>query len=96
MGEQSARIGLRWLVRLGAPVAIALLVANCAAGTGERVENPNTAHGGGGGGAGAGGGGSFRVGKPYNINGRTYLPAENPTYRAEGIASWYGPISTAG
>ena len=36
------------------------------------------------------GGGSYRVGKPYNINGRTYHPAENRTYRAEGIASWYG------
>ena len=36
------------------------------------------------------GGGTYRVGKPYNINGRTYVPAENPTYRAEGIASWYG------
>jgi rare lipoprotein A len=37
------------------------------------------------------GGGSYRVGKPYNINGRTYVPSENPSYRAEGIASWYGP-----
>ena len=30
------------------------------------------------------------MGKPYNINGRTYVPAEDPSYRAEGIASWYG------
>jgi rare lipoprotein A len=37
------------------------------------------------------GGGSYRVGKAYNINGRTYVPAENPSYRAEGMASWYGP-----
>ena len=37
------------------------------------------------------GGGSYRVGKPYNINGRTYVPAEEPNYRADGIASWYGP-----
>jgi rare lipoprotein A len=37
------------------------------------------------------GGGSYRVGKPYEIRGRTYVPAENPSYRAEGIASWYGP-----
>jgi len=36
------------------------------------------------------GGGMYRVGKPYNINGRTYVPAENPAYRAEGVASWYG------
>jgi rare lipoprotein A len=31
------------------------------------------------------------VGRPYNINGRTYVPAENPSYRADGVASWYGP-----
>ncbi len=37
------------------------------------------------------GGGIYRIGKPYNINGRTYVPNENPAYRAEGIASWYGP-----
>jgi rare lipoprotein A len=37
------------------------------------------------------GGGTYSVGKPYSINGRTYVPSENPRYRAEGIASWYGP-----
>jgi rare lipoprotein A len=37
------------------------------------------------------GGGSYRVGKPYNINGRVYVPNEDASYRAEGIASWYGP-----
>jgi rare lipoprotein A len=36
------------------------------------------------------GGGAYKLGKPYNVNGRTYVPAENPQYRAEGIASWYG------
>src|SRR2546425_5919594 len=36
------------------------------------------------------GGGAYRVGKPYSINGRTYVPAEDPSYRIEGIASWYG------
>jgi rare lipoprotein A len=30
------------------------------------------------------------VGKPYSVNGRTYVPAENPSYRIEGVASWYG------
>jgi rare lipoprotein A len=37
------------------------------------------------------GGGVYRVGQPYNINGQTYFPGDNPSYRAEGIASWYGP-----
>jgi rare lipoprotein A (peptidoglycan hydrolase) len=30
-------------------------------------------------------------GKPHMINGRTYVPTDSPAYRAEGIASWYGP-----
>jgi peptidoglycan lytic transglycosylase len=37
------------------------------------------------------GGGTYRIGRPYSINGRTYVPTENPNYRIEGIASWYGP-----
>jgi rare lipoprotein A len=36
------------------------------------------------------GGGRYSVGKPYTVNGQTYVPAENSRYRAEGIASWYG------
>ncbi len=36
------------------------------------------------------GGGTYKVGQAYTLNGRTYQPAENPSYRAEGIASWYG------
>jgi len=36
------------------------------------------------------GGGSYRVGVPYVVGGRTYVPEENVQYRSEGIASWYG------
>jgi rare lipoprotein A len=36
------------------------------------------------------GGGTYRVGKPYSVGGRLYVPEENPSYRAEGLASWYG------
>jgi rare lipoprotein A len=36
------------------------------------------------------GGGTYRVGKPYTVGGRTYVPEEDVNYRAEGIASWYG------
>ena len=92
MGDQSARIGLGWLARIGAPVAIALLVANCAAGTtATRVKNTNyspkvVADGE----PVPRGGGSFKLGNPYTINGRTYYPSHDPAYRAEGIASWYG------
>ena len=36
------------------------------------------------------GGGTYRVGKPYTVGGRIYVPEEDPTYREEGLASWYG------
>lgn len=36
------------------------------------------------------GGGTYRVGKPYVVAGRTYVPEEDVNYRAEGMASWYG------
>lgn len=36
------------------------------------------------------GGGTYRVGKPYVVAGKTYVPQENPNYKAEGTASWYG------
>src|SRR3981189_1966471 len=36
------------------------------------------------------GGGTYRVGKPYTVAGPGYLPEEDPDYREEGLASWYG------
>jgi rare lipoprotein A len=36
------------------------------------------------------GGGTYRVGKPYAVGGRVYVPEEDTGYRAEGLASWYG------
>ena len=36
------------------------------------------------------GGGVYRVGAPYVVAGRTYVPAEDPNYQAVGLASWYG------
>jgi rare lipoprotein A len=36
------------------------------------------------------GGGAYRVGKPYVVAGRNYVPEDNPDYAAEGMASWYG------
>src|SRR5215475_9528791 len=36
------------------------------------------------------GGGTYRVGKPYVVAGRTYVPEEDANYRADGLASWYG------
>jgi rare lipoprotein A len=36
------------------------------------------------------GGGVYRVGAPYMVAGRVYVPEENPRYQAVGLASWYG------
>ena len=36
------------------------------------------------------GGGTYRLGKPYLVAGREYVPEHDENYRAEGIASWYG------
>jgi rare lipoprotein A len=36
------------------------------------------------------GGGTYRVGKPYTVAGRVYVPEDDPNYREEGMASWYG------
>jgi rare lipoprotein A len=36
------------------------------------------------------GGGTYRLGPAYSIGGHTYVPAEDPHYNAEGMASWYG------
>src|SRR5207253_5824068 len=36
------------------------------------------------------GGGTYRVGKPYIVAGRIYVPEEDVNYREEGTASWYG------
>jgi rare lipoprotein A len=42
-----------------------------------------------------GGGGpvpkGVKIGKPYNIGGKTYYPAYDAGYNETGIASWYGP-----
>jgi rare lipoprotein A len=36
------------------------------------------------------GGGTYRVGNPYVVAGRVYVPQYDPRYKAVGLASWYG------
>src|ERR1700761_7203462 len=36
------------------------------------------------------GGGVYRVGKPYVVAGRLYVPEADTHYREDGLASWYG------
>jgi len=32
-----------------------------------------------------------KIGRPYQVRGKTYVPADNPDYDETGYASWYGP-----
>jgi len=34
--------------------------------------------------------GGYKLGQPYTINGRTYVPRHDPDYNRVGLASWYG------
>jgi rare lipoprotein A len=36
------------------------------------------------------GGGFYKIGKPYSVAGKVYVPKDNPRYSAKGLASWYG------
>lgn len=36
------------------------------------------------------GGGRFKLGSPYRVGGRIYVPRHDPSYDRNGIASWYG------
>jgi rare lipoprotein A len=89
MGRRSGGGQVGRIARFGAAAACCLALANCSASKifsdkysqrvvadGEPVPK---------------GGGGYKVGQPYTINGRSYYPSENQSYRAEGVASWYGP-----
>jgi rare lipoprotein A len=68
--------------RLGAGVALmAIALAACATGPEPRLQAHGHA-------AAAPSGG--KVGKPYQIRGVWYTPAEQPDYDKVGVASWYG------
>ena len=83
--------GDKRLVRLGVVAFGCLMLANCSSGprvaTFGNSSNPRLVEVGQ---PAPKGGGRYAVGKPYSVNGRTYYPAENTHYRAEGLASWYG------
>ncbi len=88
MGWQSAALMGGRIARAGALVLGSLVLAHCSAGNKNSRYSPKVVEDGE---PVPKGGGTFKVGKPYTINGRTYFPSENTAYRAEGIASWYGP-----
>jgi rare lipoprotein A len=87
------RASLQKLVAVGACAGLSLLLAHCSSSShvdarygvsaSERVVGPGEPV--------PKGGGTFRVGSPYVVAGQTYVPQDDPNYRAEGLAT----ISTA-
>lgn len=92
MGQLGASSSFGRFVRLAALGAGCLALANCAGGgridprygvaASPRVVEPGQPV--------PKGGGVYRVGKPYTVAGRVYVPEENVNYSAIGLASWYG------
>src|SRR5438270_7187384 len=98
MGYGDSKVPALWgkLVQAGAVACGCLLLANCSSSSkltsrvdpkygvaaSPRVVEPGQPV--------PKGGGVYRVGKPYLVGGREYVPAENRHYRADGLASWYG------
>jgi rare lipoprotein A len=81
------------VARIGVAAALALTLSNCGksnidpkygVAASRRVVEPGDPV--------PKGGGTYRVGKPYQVAGRTYVPEENTNYEAEGVASWYGDV----
>ncbi len=93
MGRSGRHTALRRFAGLFGLIAAGLMLANCSGGIGrvdprygvassQRVvplgqRAPK-------------GGGSYRVGKPYTVAGRIYVPKADPNYDKVGKASWYG------
>lgn len=88
--------------RVGLAVSLAALLAACSgggSGTGSRVNRPlfsedeygvSTSPRLAGSGPVRKGGGTFKLGSPYKVAGRWYVPREEPGYDRSGIGSWYG------
>ena len=59
-------------------LGLLLLAVGCSSGDSDR------------GGTGQVGAGVYKLGRPYVINGRQYVPEYDPSYSKVGTASWYG------
>jgi rare lipoprotein A len=80
----------RRIAPLGACAALCLLLANCSNGVDSRYGVSPSPRVVGYGDPVPKGGGVYRVGSPYMVAGRVYVPEDDPNYRADGLASWYG------
>lgn len=85
-----ANASLLRLAPVGACAVLCLLLANCANNVDSRYGVSASPRVVGDGQPIPKGGGVYRIGAPYTVAGRTYVPEENPYYRADGLASWYG------
>ena len=89
-------VGFATVARTAAALGACLLLANCAS-SGKFASRVDPKYGVsssprvvGFGQAVPKGGGTYRVGKPYTVAGRVYVPHEDPHYKKIGLASWYG------
>ncbi len=87
MGREALAPGFSRVARIGAFAFGCLMLAHCSSPFQESKYGPRVAENA----EVPKGGGRYSVGKPYTVHGKTYYPAEDPNYRAEGTASWYGP-----
>jgi rare lipoprotein A len=94
MGGFGGKGGFGLIARLVGLVAGCLALANCAGGLSGRVDPKygvsSSARVVADGQPVPKGGGVYRVGKPYLVGGREYVPQEDVNYSAVGLASWYG------
>jgi rare lipoprotein A len=68
-----------WITGGLATALLALALAGCSSKPPNTARSPDD------------GRGSYKIGKPYTVDGITYYPAEDLSYSETGIASWYGP-----
>ncbi len=94
MGGFGGRGDLCLIARLAGLIAGCLVLANCSGGLSGRIDPrygvSSSARVIGEGEPVPKGGGVYRVGKPYVVAGREYVPQEDVNYTAVGLASWYG------
>ena len=90
MRGRAASAAIRRFAPTGAAVILCAFLASCSSGVDSRYGVAASSRVVADGEPVPKGGGVYRVGAPYVVAGQIYYPEENPHYRAEGLASWYG------
>lgn len=99
-GRPSASVAAAWLAaglmaKLGYVALVALALGGCASGSSQLADKPSLGTTPSARVAAYGeripkGGGTVKIGAPYSIDRRWYVPREEPGYDRVGVASWYG------